>query len=143
MKELHVYVVIILTYKFINNQRIMVQIRVMKFPQLQDWTMVEFQGELINRDGGTHCGKTIGDLHFTKKGEPIMIIGHHIMTGKVVSLDKPFAVLHKEKKTLCENEELKMDPNAENTFLVKALIRTKIIFSSRPKPIIIHVPSAR
>jgi len=121
----------------------MVQILIRKVPHLQDWTIIEFQGELINRSGGTHNGKIIGDLHFTKKGEPMMIIGHHIMTGKVVSLEKPFAVLRKKEQIHCQSHE-EFETNAsQNTFLVKALVRTKIVFSSRPKPIIIHVPSSR
>ena len=111
---------------------------------MQDWSMVEFQGELINRDGGTPDGKTIGDLHFTKKGEPIMIVGHHIMTGKVVTLEKPYAVLVKSEQVNNDVlDTLTEDSTNEKTFLVKALIRTKIIFSSRPKPIIIHVPTSR
>lgn len=75
-------------------------------------------------------GQFVGDLHFTKTGTPTLIIGHHLMYGKMMTIDPPFALL--EKKT---------DPglNTTNTtveYVVAAIIKRKIIFKTRPKPIV-------
>lgn len=99
--------------------------------KIPSWKIVEVQGELTIRDDEATGGfnqKYFGDIHFEKNGDPLLIIGHHSMTGKVVKLDRPFAVLAKESVN-------------GKTFNVKALIKEKIVFKTRPKPIITHVPT--
>ncbi|KAJ7384975.1 hypothetical protein OS493_018664 [Desmophyllum pertusum] len=61
-----------------------------------NWTIIELQGTLENKEDVSLEGKAIGDLHFDGKGTPMLVIGHHLLTGKVVNLDKPYAVLHKQ-----------------------------------------------
>lgn len=85
---------------------------------------MELQGDLQSESESSFEGKFIGDLHFTKTGTPILIIGHHLLYGKEVKLEKPFALLQKQTDdNRCE-------------YLVKSIITSKIIFKTRPKPIV-------
>lgn len=107
--------------------------------------MIDLQGDLETRKPVPLQGKFIGDLHFTKQDQPILIIGHHILYGKVVQLEKPFVILTKEQQQN-ENEERTSEAmEVDNTcnsvsYTIKAIIKTKLLFKTRPKPIIAHVP---
>ena len=58
-----------------------------------------FQGDLESRHGDENVeGKFVGDLHYTNAGVPVLIIGHHIIYGKVVDLAKPFVAMEKREK---------------------------------------------
>jgi hypothetical protein len=57
---------------------------------------IEIQGDLESRNKEHLEGKFILETYIiTKDGTPIMIIGHHILYGKVVVLDKPLVTLEK------------------------------------------------
>ncbi|XP_074042837.1 chromosome transmission fidelity protein 8 homolog [Leptinotarsa decemlineata] len=90
----------------------------------EEWAIIELQGDIKSHTDSNFEGKYIGDLHFTKSGTPLLIIGHHLMYGKEAKLEKPFALLQKKRK----------EDNTE--YLVKSIIRNKIIFKTRPKPIV-------
>ncbi|KAL5022738.1 hypothetical protein ScPMuIL_001893 [Solemya velum] len=104
-----------------------------------EWVLIDLQGSLETRHPVPLSGRFVGDLHFTQKDVPILIIGHHILYGKTVHLEKPFAVLVKKERSA--DTSMETDQNVSGTsYHVKALIRRKLLFKTRPKPIISNVP---
>ncbi|XP_022338440.2 chromosome transmission fidelity protein 8 homolog [Crassostrea virginica] len=102
-----------------------------------EWAIVDLQGSLETRQPVPLGGKFVGDLHFTKQNVPILIIGHHILYGKIVDMEKPYAVIVKDNSTTNDSN------NTEKqgvSYVVKALIKKKILFKQRPKPIIANIP---
>lgn len=107
---------------------------------IEDWAIIDLQGDLKFEKVDNSDEQRIGDLHFTKTGIPILIIGIHVLHGKEVMLEKPMIVLekhraHTENETTREEQE-----SAETKYIVKAIIRKKLLFRSRPKPIVTNVP---
>ena len=107
----------------------------------QELALIEMQGALESRLGNNVdvSGKFIGDLHYTKdNGTPILIIGHHILYGKVVKLERPMVAMKKVVMS-CENGA-SGDNQSTTEYHVDTIIRHKLIFKARPKPIIANVP---
>lgn len=50
-------------------------------------------------------------------------------------MEKPFAVIVKD-----ESSETATDKNTSVNYVVKALIKKKLLFKQRPKPIIANIP---
>lgn len=119
---------------------------------VDQWGLIELQGQVETRDQISFNDMHIGDLHFNTKGVPSLIVGHHLLTGKIVDLEKPYAILKKRTRTANSEsdsnngtKDSEMDEEkcitaaaASNTteYEVVALITKRILFSNRPKPII-------
>lgn len=60
------------------------------------------------------------------QNKPTLIIGHHLLEGKVVNLPKPLGVLHKQSTD---------DTQGSTAWGVIAVVKKKLVFSKRPMPI--------
>uniref|UniRef100_A0A1I8GGQ5 C3H1-type domain-containing protein n=1 Tax=Macrostomum lignano TaxID=282301 RepID=A0A1I8GGQ5_9PLAT len=106
-----------------------------QLPQLESgnqtgcWSLIELQGSfesrtlaednLIDQEEKLRGG-LIGDLLFSRhSGQPLLIVGHHLLQGKSVPLEKPLAVIRGNQ--------------------IVGVIRNKLVFRDRPKPIIASV----
>ncbi|XP_069701392.1 chromosome transmission fidelity protein 8 homolog isoform X2 [Periplaneta americana] len=110
---------------------------------VEEWAVVELQGDLESRDNENFHEQFIGDLHYTKKEKPVLIIGHHILHGNVVPMDKPFAVIERKSESDDDHDRedaVSCDVQKKVEYYVKAVVKKKLLFSDRPKPIIANVP---
>ncbi|XP_017302916.1 chromosome transmission fidelity protein 8 homolog [Diaphorina citri] len=115
---------------------------------MPEWGLVELQGNLESRSNTRMENKFVGDLHIQKNGTPVLIIGHHVIHGKVQTLDKPLAVMQKvlsnpnvDPSTIASSSKADLNLNRSQSSSVEyeilAVIRRKMIFKARPKPIVV------
>ncbi|VDP01010.1 unnamed protein product [Heligmosomoides polygyrus] len=105
------------------------QIQVVRNPDgVQEHVVIEFQGT-IDSGGQTLENEVLGHLMWRiDNTEALLLIGHHLLEGKLVELDKPFALI---RATPGESAEA-----SERSMIIDAVIRRKVVFRNRPKPII-------
>jgi chromosome transmission fidelity protein 8 len=131
--------------------------------QVPEWVLLELQGDLESKQNLHLAGSFVGDLHYTKDGIPVLIIGHHILYGKVEELTKPLVAMKKMtnvNRVTDKNDEhievsgtsipdsnqsifptpISVDNSCNTSYIVHAVIKRKLLFKSRPKPIIANVP---
>nr|XP_012229860.1 PREDICTED: chromosome transmission fidelity protein 8 homolog [Linepithema humile] len=106
---------------------------------IEDWAIIDLQGDLKFEKSENLDNQLIGDLHFTKTGVPILIIGIHVLHGKEVTLEKPLIVLEKQHSNTGD-EIMEEESTVKTEYIVKAIVKKKLMFKSRPKPIVTNVP---
>ena len=80
-------------------------------------------------------------------------MGHHILYGKVVEMERPMLAMTKEhvnksskdseNNVAMETDQISMETDPSDTvteYHVQAVIQKKLVFKTRPKPIIANVP---
>lgn len=129
---------------------VQIHVKISEDGELDEWSIIELQGDLEVENGESLANKFMADLHFNKDGTPILVLGHHTLFGKVLNLEKPMVVLKKNvlKCTYLDSDEENMDVEEKKLdndldekktvteYLVKAVIRKKILFNKRPRPIV-------
>ncbi|XP_070160962.1 chromosome transmission fidelity protein 8 homolog [Polyergus mexicanus] len=105
---------------------------------IEDWAIVDLQGDLKFERTENSNDQLIGDLHFTKAGIPILIIGIHVLHGKEITLEKPLVVLERHRDNVREIGE--EDQTVKTEYTVKAIVKKKLLFKSRPKSIVTNIP---
>ena len=80
-----------------------------------EWCALEFQGEIV---GEPFNGELLGEITVMSSSNASMDIGMHTMTGKIVTLPKPFLIFDNKA--------------TEGVINCIGVIRKKIIFDSRP-----------
>lgn len=103
---------------------------------VKEWAIIEIQGELESSTGDSIGGKLIGHLIFSSKGRPILIIGYHILYGKIVENNPPLAILKRSRSSQVLSSNPVYNDTVSTDFTVLALVKKRITFKTRPKPII-------
>ena len=119
----------------------MVELSITYNPDSKDWVIIELQGSVETHNSIPLKDVGLGDLHYNAHGEPILILGHHLLKGKIVKLSNPIGVFEKKTKQLNDTLSDTIVEEANHDYEVIALVRKKIVFSSRPKPILIKYES--
>ncbi|KAI0333364.1 hypothetical protein GY45DRAFT_1244918 [Cubamyces sp. BRFM 1775] len=104
--------------------------------------LIELQGALDVE--GNKDGQLVGKLRIdpaTKK--PTLLIGHHLLEGKLVNLPKPLGVLHRhDPGQAAESASMEVDEpgqssnSAAKSWDIVAVVKRKMVFSKRPMPIV-------
>lgn len=108
--------------------------------------LIELQGTLdIECDEDTtRDGQFVGKLNLEDANKPTLIIGHHLLEGKIVILPKPLGVAHRKESSKRNGFPGDGDSSrsVEDTLSsgvswdIVAVVKKKIVFSKRPMPIV-------
>ncbi|KAI0773503.1 Ctf8-domain-containing protein [Fomes fomentarius] len=112
--------------------------------------LIELQGALEVE--GDKNGQLVGKLRVDPAtNKPTLMIGHHLLEGKLVNLAKPLAVLHKHKHGArspsvdggegeSADSAMDVDDRLRSTeaksWDVVAIVKRKMVFATRPMPIV-------
>ncbi|KAF8784958.1 Transcription elongation regulator 1 like protein [Argiope bruennichi] len=97
---------------------------------LKEWAIIEVQGDLESSTGDSIDGKLIGHLIYSTKGRPILIIGYHILYGKIVENNPPIAILKRSRSS----HALSSDPVSNDKISSTQQIMYNEEFDYYPEP---------
>ncbi|KAL1231135.1 Chromosome transmission fidelity protein [Trichinella pseudospiralis] len=92
--------------------------------------IIELQGDLELSNSKSLSGTLISAFSCNRQGNAFMIIGRHILRGKVEQLQRPVALVKRCSDDVCTSSQ--QDVNFE----ISGIIYKKIRFNLRPKSII-------
>uniref|UniRef100_A0A183C397 Ctf8 n=1 Tax=Globodera pallida TaxID=36090 RepID=A0A183C397_GLOPA len=101
---------------------------------LTEWMIIELQGTIELGPGARSLeGQRLGQLEWGADWKcASLTLGHQLLEGRLEELEKPYLVLNRDSLSLrkaCEEQKVKQCD-------VVAVVRKKLVFSERPKPII-------
>ncbi|KAE8883569.1 hypothetical protein PF005_g1821 [Phytophthora fragariae] len=106
----------------------------------REWSLLEFQGDILPAETPDLRGLDVGTLRYGHGGNEITLrIGNHVLAGKVAKLPTPFAILQKDGGDAFVAGEDKEQSNAgskQTEYEVVGIARTRVVFTSRPKPVL-------
>ncbi|KII85100.1 hypothetical protein PLICRDRAFT_331314 [Plicaturopsis crispa FD-325 SS-3] len=106
--------------------------------------LIELQGALeVECNAPTdRDGQMVGKLRMDEgSGKPTLFIGHHLLEGKIVTLPKPIAVIHRPARSSQPTDEEGGEgeeggAQGQVGWDMLAIVKRKIVFSKRPMPIV-------
>ncbi|GMT28421.1 hypothetical protein PFISCL1PPCAC_19718, partial [Pristionchus fissidentatus] len=91
---------------------------------VEEWMLIDMQGE-INNGGRPFDKEMLCNIGWRKdNSEALMLIGHHLLEGKIVPLEKPYLVIAPGEQ------------DGKKIMHAEGIIRRKLVFKLRPKPIV-------
>ncbi|KAL4258696.1 Chromosome transmission fidelity protein 8 [Pleurotus pulmonarius] len=121
--------------------------------------LIELQGalEVETTKPGERDGKVVGRLTIDEvTSKPKLMIGHHLLEGKIATLAKPLAVIHRARHPQetspdamdCDqnidqgqmgaefDDDVETGRTGNHQWEIIAVVKKKILFSNRPMPIV-------
>ena len=93
--------------------------------------LIEIQGDILHTFEESYENMTFGTIE-EKQNVYTLLVGNHLLEGKLVKLKNPLILLKKQKGiNMNDNELTKSTKELE----LKEIFYEKILFSSRPVPI--------
>lgn len=101
-----------------------------------EFLLLEMQGSVTHTSEEKFNNMYLGKLEQINDNTFTFTIGNHQLIGKKVDLKNPIIVCQKERLAFNENNDQEVCLDANNTNIkVLKIIKSKIIFNSRPTPI--------
>ncbi|PIC50798.1 hypothetical protein B9Z55_001559 [Caenorhabditis nigoni] len=106
------------------------QIKLIPTPDgINEWMAIELHGMISPQEGSSFDGKTLGTICWGDRNNVYMIIGNQTLEGKISKTDRPLLVIQRSGD---KNQDC-----GEKNATVKAVIRKKLVFKTRPRPLVL------
>lgn len=72
--------------------------------------------------------------------KPSLLIGHHLLEGKLANLPKPLAIMHRVPSESEDDDTTSIDESVSHrpppTWKIRAVVKRKMVFAKRPMPMV-------